>query len=62
MCRMFSVMHGKSVFSSVFASVDSREISLYEVPMLLSLYGFGIGMMLTSFHTRGMMFVLSVSV
>ena len=54
-------MYGKSVFSSVLASVDSRETGRYEVQML-SLFGFGIGMMLTSFHTRGMMFVLSVSV
>ena len=36
-------MYGKSVFSSVLASVDSRETGLYEVPMLLSLFGFGIG-------------------
>ena len=44
-------MYGKSVFSSVLASVDSREIGLYEVPMLLSLFSFWIGMMLASFHT-----------
>ena len=41
MCGMLSVMYGKSVL----ASVDGREIGLYEVPMLLSLLGFGIGMM-----------------
>ena len=34
MCRMLSIMYGKSVFSSVLASLDSREIGLYEVPML----------------------------
>ena len=44
-------MYGKSVFSSVLVSVDSREISLYEMPMLLSLFVFGIDIMLTSFHT-----------
>ena len=51
MCGMLSVMYGKSVFFSVLASVDSREIGLYEVPMLLSLFGLGIGMMLASLHT-----------
>ena len=44
-------MYGKSVFSNVLASVDIREIGLYEVPMLLSLFGLGISMMLASFHT-----------
>ena len=44
-------MCGKSVFSNILASVDIREICLYEVPMLLSLFGFGIAMMLSSFHT-----------
>ena len=43
-------MYGKSVFSNVLASVDIREIGLYEVPMLLSLFGLGTGMMLVSFH------------
>ena len=40
---MLSVMYGKSVFSSVLVSVDSREIGRYAVQMLLSLFGFGIG-------------------
>ena len=43
-------MYGKRVFFSVLASVDIREIGLYKVPMLLSLFGLGIGMMLASFH------------
>ena len=43
-------MYGKSVFSNILASVDIREIGLYEVPML-SLFGLRIGMMLASFHT-----------
>ena len=44
-------MYGKNVLSIVLASVDSREMGLYEVPMLLSLFGFGVGMMLASLHT-----------
>ena len=30
-CGMLSVIYGKSVFSSVLASVDSREMCLYEL-------------------------------
>ena len=36
------------VFSNVLANVDIREVGLCEVPMLLSLFGVGIGMMLVS--------------
>ena len=46
MCGMLFVMYGSSVFSSVFAS----EMGLYEVPMFMSLFGIGIGMMFASFH------------
>ena len=35
---MLPVMYGKSVFSIVLASVDSRKIGLYEVPIFLSLF------------------------
>ena len=48
---MMSVINDKSVFSNVLANVDISEIGLYEVPMLLSLFGFRIGMMLASVHT-----------
>ena len=47
MCGMLSVMNGKSVSSSVLASEDIRKIGLPEV----SLFDFGICMMLASFHT-----------
>ena len=45
---MLFVMYGSSVFSSVFAITDRSEMGLYDVPMLLSL--FGIGVMFASFH------------
>ena len=48
MCGMLFVMYGSSVFSSVLLSL--REVSLYDVPMFMSLFGFGIGMMFASFH------------
>ena len=35
--------------SSVFAITDRRDIGLYDVPMLMSLLGLGIGMMLANF-------------
>ena len=48
---MFCVMQGRITFSSVFAITDRRDIGLYDVPMLMSLLGLGIGMMLASFQT-----------
>ena len=50
MCGMLFVMYGSSVFSSVFAITERSEIGLYDVPMFISLIGFGIGMMFASFH------------
>ena len=51
MFGMFCVMYGRITFSSVFAITDRRDIGMYDVPMLMSLLGLGIGMMLASFHT-----------
>ena len=42
---MLFVMYGSSVFSSVSAIT---EMGLYDVPMFMSLFGFGIGMMCAS--------------
>ena len=50
MCWMLFVMYGSSVFSSVFAITERSEMGLYNVPMFMSLFGFGIGMMFASFH------------
>ena len=47
---MLFVMYGSSVFSSVFAIFERSEMGLYDVPMFMSLFGFGIGMMSASFH------------
>ena len=44
MFGMFCVMYGRITFSSVFAIIDRRDIGLYDVPMLMSLFGLGIGM------------------
>ena len=50
MCGMLFVMYWSSVFSSVFAITERSEMGLYDVPMFMSLFGFGIGMMFASFH------------
>ena len=50
MCVILFVMYGNSVFSSVFAIIERSEMGLYDVPMLMSLFGFGIGIMFASFH------------
>ena len=45
------VMYGRRLFSSVFAITERRDMGLYEVPLFVSLLGFGIGTMLVNFHT-----------
>ena len=47
---MFAVMKGRRLFSSVFAITERRDMCLYEVPLSVSLLGFGIGTMLANFH------------
>ena len=50
-CDVWCVMYGRITFSSVFVITDRRDIGLYDVPMLMSLFGLGIGMMFASFQT-----------
>ena len=50
MCGMLFVMYGSSVFSSVFVITERSEMGLYNVSMLIYLFGFEIGMMFASFH------------
>ena len=47
---MFAVMLGRRLFSSIFAITERRDMGLYEVPLSVSLLGFGIGTMLANFH------------
>ena len=53
MCGMLFVMYGSSVFSSVFVITERSEMGLYNVSMLIYLFGFEIGMMFASFHVDG---------
>ena len=61
MFGMFCVMYGRITFSSVFAITDRRDIGLYDVPMLMSLLGLGIGMMLANFLTCGILLSLGAA-
>ena len=45
-CDVVCDVYWSSVFSSVFAITERNEMGLYDVPMFMSLFGFGIGMML----------------
>ena len=50
MCWMLPVTYGSSVSSSGFAITERSEMVLYDVHMVMSPFGFGIGMMFASFH------------
>ena len=39
-----------ALIQSVFAITERKDMGLYEVPLSVSLLGFGIGTMLANFH------------
>ena len=39
-----------SIFGLMFMGSEKSEMGLYDVPMFMSLFGFGIGMIFASFH------------
>ena len=47
---MFAAMLGRRLFTSVFAITERRDMGMYEVPLSVSLLGFGTGTMLANFH------------
>ena len=47
------------LFSSVFALTERRYVGLYEMPLYMSLLGFGMRTMLANFHMCGIILVLS---
>ena len=55
---MFAVMYRRRLFSIVFLITEMRDIGVYEVPLSMSLLGFGMGAMLATFHMCGIMLVL----
>ena len=48
----------EGLFSSVFAITEMKPMGLYEVPLSMSLLGFGMGVMLANFHMCGIMLLL----
>ena len=44
------MMSESCVFSSVFDITERSEIGLYDMPMFMSLFGSGIGIMFDSFQ------------
>ena len=47
---MFAVMEGRMLFSSVFVITERRDMGMYEVPLSVSVLGFGIGTTLANFQ------------
>ena len=47
---MFAIMYGRRLFSSVFAITERKDMDPYEMPLSVSLLGFGIWTMLGNFH------------
>ena len=41
------------LFSRAYAITEGRDVGLYEVPLSMSLLGFGMGTMLANFHVCG---------
>ena len=55
MFGMLCVIYGRITFSSVFVITDRRDIGMYGVSMLMSLFALGTGIMLANFHTCGIL-------
>ena len=48
----------KKALSSVFAFTEMRDMGIYDVPLSMSLLGFGMRTMLANFHMSGIMLLL----
>ena len=46
----FCYIRMEAFFFGVFAITERRDMGLYEVPLFVSLLGFGIGTILANFH------------
>ena len=53
-----SVMYGRRIFSSVLAITERMDMGMYEVPLFMSVVGFGMGTMLANFHMCGIILML----
>ena len=50
MCLVCLLLCKEEDSSPVFCNTERRDMALYEVPLSVSLLGFGIGTMLANFH------------
>ena len=57
-CLVSLLLRKEECSSPVSAITERRDMGLYEVPMSMSLLGFGMGTMLANFHMCGIMLVL----
>ena len=57
-CMLF-VMHGIKLFSRVLLISETSEMDLYEVPIVVCLLGFSMGIMFANFHVCGMTLLFS---
>ena len=48
----------KALLQYFFAITERKDMGLYEVPLSMSLFGFGMGTMLANLHMCGIMLVL----
>ena len=58
MCLVCLLLCREEGSSPVSAITERRDMGLYEVPLSISLLGFGMGTMLANFHMCGIMLVL----
>ena len=58
MCLVCLLLCKEEGSSPVFAITERRDMGLYEVPLSMSLLGFGMGTMLANSHVCGIMLVL----
>ena len=54
-CLLFCREEGSSPVSAI---TERRDMGLYDVPLFVSLMGYGIGTMLVNFHMCGIILVL----
>ena len=57
-CLVCLLLYQEEGSSPVSAIIESRDMDLYEVPLSVSLLGFGMGTMLANFHMCGIMLLL----
>ena len=58
MCLVCLLLCREEGSSSVSSITGKRDMGLYEIPLFVSMLGFGIWTMLTNFHVWGIMFLL----